>query len=352
VIIGRRGSGVGTISVSGANSKLDAVDGHLVVGFGSLTTADTPGGRGNLIVFNGGAVHSVNGYIARNPGGIGSVTLLGGGRWDMDGSLFVGGNDAATGGVGRIFQSGGAIVAPVSTTCWNNGAIFFTAGTFETGTLTLTGGGQVQMSGGQVGVTTTLKTTALSIETSTLSQLDLADNRLIVDYTGTSPLSSIRSLIQTGFNNGPWNGNAGILSSFAATASTTPNKTGIGYVEATNIFSTFPGSFGGYAIDNTSVLARYTLLGDANIDLAVDIADFSRLAANFNVAGPWFNGDFNYDGVTDIGDFALLASNFNKSLPSDLPRQSIPEPSATGAAFLAALTLLFRCRRSGKQTSD
>lgn len=346
VIIGRRGSGVGTISVSGANSKLDAVDGHLVVGFGSLTSADTLGGRGNLFLFNGGAAHSVNGYIARNNGSVGSVNIGANSRWDMDGSLYVGGNDTSPGGgVGRLFNNGGTVIAPVSTNVINVGAIFSPTGTFQTGTMNLTGGGQFNMAAGPVGVSTTLKVTALNIDTPTLSQLDLADNRLIIDYTGASPIATIRGYIQQGFNNGQWNGNRGILSNDAAIASTSSTRTGIGYVEATNIFTTFPASFGGYSIDNTTLLARYTIVGDANLDLTVNISDFSRLAANFNLAGPWFNGDFNYDGLINISDFALLAANFNKTLPSDLPRQSIPEPSAVVSALSAAVALQRRCRR-------
>ena len=43
----------------------------------------------------------------------------------------------------------------------------------------------------------------------------------------------------------------------------------------------------------------YTLLGDANLDGAVNGSDFAILATNFNKAvSGWDAGDFNYDGAT------------------------------------------------------
>lgn len=56
--------------------------------------------------------------------------------------------------------------------------------------------------------------------------------------------------------------------------------------------------------------------GDTNLDRTVNIADFSRLAANFNRAGTsWLQGNFNYDTTINIADFSLLAGNFNRGVP-------------------------------------
>ena len=62
---------------------------------------------------------------------------------------------------------------------------------------------------------------------------------------------------------------------------------------------------------------KYTLLGDANLDGAVNGADFAIMATNFNKAvlaghSGWDEGDFNYDGSINGSDFAALAANFNK----------------------------------------
>lgn len=52
-----------------------------------------------------------------------------------------------------------------------------------------------------------------------------------------------------------------------------------------------------------------------NLDRAVNISDFSMLAAFVNKASNWTHGDFNDDAFTIIADFALLAANFNQLLP-------------------------------------
>src|SRR5207237_5179457 len=106
-----------------------------------------------------------------------------------------------------------------------------------------------------------------------------------------------------------------------------------GYAEATDLFTSFPATFSGQTVDNTSLLTRYTYFGDANLDRTVDTIDFNLLAASFGQSGKrWFNGDFDYSGTVDTIDFNLLASNFALSLPS-MPAQSgtpagalIPEP--------------------------
>ena len=60
--------------------------------------------------------------------------------------------------------------------------------------------------------------------------------------------------------------------------------------------------------------------GDANQDGIVNIADFSILAANFNLDDKaWEHGDFDGDGTVGIADFSALAANFNKPAPGLQP---------------------------------
>ena len=149
-------------------------------------------------------------------------------------------------------------------------------------------------------------------------------------FTGTAPLSELRAKILTGFAGGNWNGAGGILSSTAAASAALD---GIGYADAADTAN--PTAL-------PSFVVRYTLLGDANLDGTVGIADFSRLGANYNQAGFWDDGDFNYDGQIGIGDFSLLASNYNNSIgPGSTARgAAVPEPAslglllATGAVFV------------------
>jgi len=98
------------------------------------------------------------------------------------------------------------------------------------------------------------------------------------------------------------------------------------------------GPFSGQTADGTTVLLRYTLSGDANLDKAVNLDDFTRLAAGFGVSTIWSGGDFNYNGQVNLDDFTALAANFGRTLTSDLPRASaVPEPvSAISVALLLA----------------
>src|SRR6202042_3134806 len=81
---------------------------------------------------------------------------------------------------------------------------------------------------------------------------------------------------------------------------------GIGYADSAD-----PGNPAGLAPGQIEI--KYTLLGDANLDGAVNGSDFAILATNFNKAvSGWDQGDFNYDGAANGSDFASLAANFNK----------------------------------------
>ena len=165
----------------------------------------------------------------------------------------------------------------------------------------------------------TLKVGSISIDAG--RSLDLTDRSLVVDYSGASPRAALEGLIASGFAGGTQSG-AGIRTS----SGTSSLRLGIAEADET----TAGGSFGGHALDATTVLIRYTLAGDANLSGGVSIADFSILAANFNQSGRWATGDFNYSGTVEIGDFALLAANFNQVV-SLARASSVPEPAFAGA---------------------
>jgi hypothetical protein len=163
------------------------------------------------------------------------------------------------------------------------------------------------------------------------AKLDIANNALVVDYSATSPLATIRDQIRTAFNSGAWNGQ-GISSSMA-----TATGLAVGYAEASAIFSSFPATFTGQSVDNTSVLVRFTRFGDADLNGVVNLLDFNRLAASFGSSGAtWSGGDFNYDSTVNLLDFNLLAGNFGLSASPDGPTPqdwaalaaAVPEPVA------------------------
>jgi hypothetical protein len=141
--------------------------------------------------------------------------------------------------------------------------------------------------------------------------INLNDNDLIVDYTGTSQLSNVFGLLTSGHANGGWNG-LGIAS---ATAGANPaHNTGLGYAEATDLFTTFPATFSGQQIDSTSVLVKYTYYGDTNFSGNVDLTDFNKMAANFGQSNKqWVQGDSDYNLTVNLIDFNRLASAFGQS---------------------------------------
>ena len=199
-----------------------------------------------------------------------------------------------------------------------------------------------QPNSGNSGGTSVLKSLSVSG-----GALDLTNNGLVINYSGTSPLASIASAVASGSANGAWNG-PGINSSTAAAVAadnTNPSKTGIGYAEASAIGS--PGSFLGQSVNTNAVLVRYTLLGDSNLDGVVDTTDFTNLANDFgtSVQNGWVLGDFNGDGVVNALDFNAVATNFGQALPAPAMGTVVPEPTAVAIGVAAVLVLLPRRRR-------
>jgi hypothetical protein len=195
-----------------------------------------------------------------------------------------------------------------------------------------------------------VRTNSLTIGNGSLSStVDLTNNKLIVDYTGTSPLPDIKAKITSAYNAGAWTGpglttSAGDAQHFA-----------LGYGESSAVFTSFPATFGGQQVDNTAVLVTYTRYGDADLNGTVNLSDFNRLASNFGTTGKvWTQGDFNYDGTVNLGDFNLLAGNFGLSAagsevtPQDWANlaAAVPEPSLLILSGVPALAGMRRRRRA------
>jgi len=332
--------GGGTLTFGGANTFDGAlsVQTGMLIATGTSALGSTAGATtiaaGAALAFNNNVQHDSPEPVTvsgTGPAGSGAIENLGGSNL-FAGPLTLAGDTTVGVTAGDLTLSGGI----------SGGASNLTVG--GAGTLTVK---RIRTTGGvtlNVPVTHVLtgRSTANTSIVGALtlggsSQLDLADQDLIVDYTGSSPLADIRGKILAGYAGGSWNGNG--ISSSAAAANP---SAGLGYAEAAALGI---GSFSGQSIDADAVLVRYTLRGDANIDGTVNIGDFSLLASNFNSAGDWAKGDFNYDLSVNIGDFSLLASNFNQVLAgSDGARGAVPEPASAVGALGAAM--LLRRRRN------
>jgi Ca2+-binding RTX toxin-like protein len=134
-------------------------------------------------------------------------------------------------------------------------------------------------------------------------QIDLSNGSMVVQ---SGVPSQIASLIQTGRNNGLWNG-VGLINSVAASNS----KYTVGMSNA----AALGGSYSGTSLEPTAVVVRGTLAADANLDGSVNFDDLLVLAANYNQSGRSFNqGDANNDGVVNFEDLLILAAQYNSTI--------------------------------------
>jgi autotransporter-associated beta strand protein len=87
---------------------------------------------------------------------------------------------------------------------------------------------------------------------------------------------------------------------------------------------------------NGQIEARFTLLGDSDLDGIVNVADLANLAGNFGKTSGqvWLNGDFDYNNNVNVADLADLAGNFGK----DLQSQGLGAGGGAAAAAPAALS--------------
>jgi hypothetical protein len=124
------------------------------------------------------------------------------------------------------------------------------------------------------------------------------------------------------------------------------------------------------ADNSTHTLVRLTLKGDANLDGAVDAADYALLDRGYTVqpASPhWFDGDFNYDGAVNDQDYLLLDRSYLLTQSPAAPLApafltlretqfgpsyvaqliiSVPEPALLSGILCPLSPLLLKRRRS------
>jgi len=173
----------------------------------------------------------------------------------------------------------------------------------------------------------------LAAQTSTL---DITDTALVLDYTEPepNPAPQIRSYIISGRGTtgigATWTGTGITSSTAAADVIANPESTSVAYAHNGSLPLGPYTTFEGRAVDDSSVLIRYTRTGDANLDGLVDDDDVTILGATYAPGVPqpsWALGDFEYNGFVDDDDATLLGVFYN---PNATPIPAAPTAPTTG----------------------
>jgi autotransporter-associated beta strand protein len=245
-------------------------------------------------------------------------------------------------------------------TTWNvnlGSTVEISSGLWQTGTLNVDNFGTARITNGS----NTIRTNTLNITAG--GKVDVRRGKVIVDWTGSSPIGSwdgaqytgLIGQVQSGRGDGTWNG-GGILTS--ETDATTSMLTTLAIAEASDVLglgATDTDVWRGQTVDGSSTLVAYTWGGDADLNGELNGDDYFLIDSHVLQSGSVFgypNGDFDYNGEINGDDYFILDSNILQTQASPpFPTGAggsgfapIPEPSTIGV--LAALA--FSARRFRK----
>ena len=105
-----------------------------------------------------------------------------------------------------------------------------------------------------------------------------------------------------------------------------------------------------------TVLVKYALVGDTNLDGNVGLDDYNAVVRNFGKTGAsWDQGDFFYEGTIGLDDYNAVVRNFGRTLPaaltaiSEQSTSSVPEPATLPLLLALLAVLLYRPNRRSIQ---
>jgi autotransporter-associated beta strand protein len=345
----------------------------LATGSGGSLTLDNGGASATAAITDNGGTHCINVPVTLNSNvqmnvanagdslniwgaisGAGSLTVSGSGAVSLSGVNTYQGLTTVNSGTLNI-QAAGAL--PFGGNVVNNGSFAIKANSTS---------GSISGSGAlTIGTTSTpaiLKLangSGLSSQNSLVvnpnSTLDIGNNSVAINYTGTSPEPAIAALLALGYSSGSWTG-TGITSSVAAA---NPAHLSVGYVD---------GSLdAGVSAQPNQVLFALTIPGDAALNGTVNFNDLLVVCQHLQTDGnDWSQGNFDYDpnGFVGFSDLLIVAENLNTTIniidtqlgqsssnssagqsQTQFDIASVPEPCCATAAALGAL-LLSRRRKN------
>ena len=135
---------------------------------------------------------------------------------------------------------------------------------------------------------------------------DVQGGKLIFDYSGSDPVSTIAGDIKSGL----------IYSS----GTTSTHVLGL------------------YDNGSSQITVTLALSGDADLNGTVNGADLNTVLSNYNKTGEyWYQGDFDRNGTVNGADLNTVLSNYNQVFSSTA---AVPEPSTLLLAFAGLVGLL------------
>jgi hypothetical protein len=164
-----------------------------------------------------------------------------------------------------------------------------------------------------------LRTDALQIYFG--GELDLNDNDLLLDYSGISSsyYNAVRFYIKTGRDTGT----SGITSTTGAASGKQIHAPVDNAIYNKALWM-------GQEIDSSTVIAKYTYYGDANLDGKVTGDDYVAIDSNLGrTNAQWIHGDFNFDGITSGDDYVSIDSNLGLGVSEPVDAASEPAELVT-----------------------
>jgi hypothetical protein len=132
---------------------------------------------------------------------------------------------------------------------------------------------------------------------------------MILRGGGTTGAGVVENFLRQGFDGGSWTGAGGINS--AAAAADAAGVTALGYAPNAVLNKT---SFAGVTgLTVSDVLVKYTYYGDADLNGAATLDDFTLFLGGYQSGGTaWFQGNYDYNGVATLDDFTLFLAGYRQ----------------------------------------
>lgn len=157
-----------------------------------------------------------------------------------------------------------------------------------------------------------INTNALNLNGAS-AKLDLKDNDMVVRsgtigaWNGTN-YTGLTGDVKRGYNSGAWNGNGIVTSMSSATLTRARTTLGVSLAsDAFNIGAAATATFGTETVTGSSVLIKYTWMGDANLSGKITGDDYFKVDSVFpsHLTG-YTNGDFDFNGKVNADDYFWL----------------------------------------------